>query len=59
MDTVKKNKQEERPTIKHTSRGVLYADPKDILSSKVAQRQLEMIRKSDLLKKMRGRKDKR
>lgn len=46
----------ERPVIRHTRQGGLYAKPKDILTSKSAQRQLEVIRNSDLLKKVRARK---
>jgi 3-deoxy-D-arabino-heptulosonate 7-phosphate (DAHP) synthase class II len=46
----------ERPVIRHTRQGGLYAKPRDILTSKSAQRQLEVIRNSDLLKEVRARK---
>lgn len=39
--------------IHHTKRGVLYADPKQILRSKNARRQIHALKDSDLLKKIR------
>lgn len=56
MNAKKINTNHEKPTIRHTKRGGLYAKPRDILTSGNAQRQLEVIRNSDLLKKVRGRK---
>jgi len=50
---VKTKKQNERPTLKHTNRGVLYAEPVDILSSEAAQKQLKMIRKSNFFKELK------
>ncbi|MEX0719080.1 MAG: hypothetical protein WD059_00340 [Balneolaceae bacterium] len=54
MEAKKMNTDHERPTIRHTKRGSLYANPRDILTSKNAQKQLQVIRESDLLKKVRA-----
>jgi hypothetical protein len=59
MATKEIHKNRERPVIYHTRRGGLYAKPRDILTSKNAQRQLEIIRNSDLLKEVRARKKER
>ncbi|MFO7799875.1 hypothetical protein [Rhodohalobacter sp.] len=56
MATKEIHTNHERPVIRHTRQGGLYAKPKDILTSKSAQRQLEIIRNSDLLKEVRARK---
>ncbi|MEX0770245.1 MAG: hypothetical protein WD035_05905 [Balneolaceae bacterium] len=56
MTTKKVHNNHEKPTIRHTKRGGLYAKPRDILTSKNAQRQLEVIRNSELLQEVRGRK---
>lgn len=56
MSIKKRHTNNERPVIRHTRQGGLYAKPRDILTSKSAQRQLEVIRNSDLLKEVRSRK---
>lgn len=59
MATKEIHTNHEKPTLRHTKRGGLYAKPRDILTSKSAQRQLEVIRKSELFKEIRGRKQKK
>ncbi len=56
MATKKIHINHEKPTMYHTKRGGLYAKPRDILTSKSAQRQLEVIRNSEVFKEVRGRK---
>jgi len=59
MATKETYNNHERPAIRHTRQGGLYAKPRDILTSKSAQRQLEIIRNSQLLKEVRARKRKK
>jgi hypothetical protein len=56
MDTKETHRNHEKPTLQHTNRGGLYASPRDILTSKNAQRQLEFIRNSELYKEVQERK---
>ena len=58
MEVAEKHTNHERPELRHTRQGGLYAKPRDILTSKSAQRQLSIIRKSSLLKEVRARKKK-
>ena len=56
MATKEIHNNHERPVLQHTRKGGLYASPRDILTSKSAQRQLKIIRDSSLLKEIRARK---
>jgi len=56
MATKELHTNHERPVLQHTRKGGLYAKPRDILTSKSAQRQLKIIRDSSLLKEIRARK---
>lgn len=56
MATKEIHTNHERPVLRHTRQGGLYAKPRDILTSKSAQRQLGVIRESKLLKEIRARK---
>jgi hypothetical protein len=44
------NNNHEKPTLRHTKQGGLYAKPRDILTSKNAQKQLRYIRNSPKFK---------
>lgn len=58
MEAVKEKKRDNKPKLRHSKGGVLYAHPKDILESANAQKQLKAIRESNLYKRIRKKKQK-
>jgi len=51
MDSHKRSNSEE-VELKHTKRGVLYADPRQILRSSNAKKQIEALKRSSIWRKL-------